>query len=489
MTANATHRTPPLAPQVIVLFGATGDLAARKLLPGIYHLMRAELLPPDFRLVGTSPMVRTTEEFVDHVHDSIDRFGSDPPSGPDWDHLLARISYVQSSADDMEPLVAAVAGARRELGPEAHGLFYLSIPPFAMDETIRAIGQSGLATPDTRVVLEKPFGTDYDSAVALNGLLHSVFSEEQIFRIDHFLGKEDVQNILAVRFSNRIFEPVWSGDHIAAVEIDVPETLGVEDRVAFYESTGAFRDMVVTHLFQVLSFLAMEEPGSFDASDLHRAKAAVFEAMRPLDPSKAVRGQYAGYRALAGVAPDSDTETFIALEVTIDTQRWRGVPFFLRTGKQLAQGRRVITLTLREPAVELFPLGHHTGPNQIVFEVGEPGSVSVFFRTKQPGPDMVLGRGDLHAEYASAVTIAHELEAYERLLHDVMLGDRTLFNSAEGIERLWKVAAPLLVDPPMVEPYPAGSWGPDAAVRLPGRIGWYLPDHDHTVHDHTSEGL
>jgi glucose-6-phosphate 1-dehydrogenase len=315
--------------------------------------------------------------------------------------------------------------------------------------------------------------------VALDAHLHSVFAEEQIFRIDHFLGKEDVQNVLAVRFSNRLFEPVWSAEHIASVEVDVPETLGVEDRVAFYESTGAFRDMIVTHLFQVVGFLAMEPPASFSAAGLHPAKQAVFHAMVPLDPARAVRGQVEGYRDLPGVAPGSDTETMVAVELRIDTDRWRGVPFFLRTGKRMAQSRRVITLTLREPPLELFDVEHGTGPNQLVFEIGEPGSISVFFRTKEPGPEMVLGRGDLHADYTTGDGVAHELEAYERLIHDVMLGDSTLFNSADGIERLWEVAAPLLADPPPVLPYAPGSWGPAAALELPGPAGWYLPDHDH----------
>ncbi len=479
MTVRATTRTAPITPQVIVLFGATGDLAARKLLPGLFHLMLAGLLPDEFRLIGTSPQRHTEEEFADHVRDAITSFGDDPVDEATWQQFRSRLFYSVSSAADMDDLATQVALARHALGPSAHALYYLSIPPFAMDETIRAIGGAGLATPDARVVLEKPFGTDYASAVALDGLLHSVFAEEQIFRIDHFLGKEDVQNILAVRFSNRFFEPIWSAAHVASVEIDVPETLGVEDRVAFYESTGAFRDMIVTHLFQVVGFLAMEPPASFSPAGIHPAKQAVFDAMVPLDPSRVVRGQVEGYRGLPGVAPESDTETMVALELRIDTDRWRGVPFYLRTGKCLAQGRRVITLTLHEPPLELFHLEHGTGPNQLVFEIGEPGSISVFFRTKEPGPEMLLGRGDLHADYTTGDGVAHELEAYERLIHDVMVGDSTLFNSAEGIERLWQVAAPLLADPPPVQPYAAGSWGPEAAVELPGRSGWYLPDRDH----------
>lgn len=479
MTRRSTNRTAPITPQVIVLFGATGDLASRKLLPGLFHLMLAGLLPDEFRLIGTSPQVHTEEQFAEHVRDAITNFGDDKVDEATWNQFRSRFTYSISSADDMDDLVSQVASARKTLGSHCHALYYLSIPPFAMQETIEGIHTSGLATPDARVVLEKPFGTDYDSAVALDALLHGVFREEQIFRIDHFLGKEDIQNVLAVRFSNRLFEPIWSAEHVARVEIDVPETLGVEDRVAFYESTGAFRDMIVTHLFQVVGFLAMEPPTSFSPEGLRPAKLAVFRSMLPLDPTRVVRGQVEGYRDLPGVAPDSDTETMVAVELFVDNDRWRGVPFYLRTGKRMAQNRRVITLTLKEPAMELFDLEHGTGPNQLVFEIGEPGSISVFFRTKEPGPDMLLGRGDLHADYTSGDGVAHELEAYERLIHDVMLGDATLFNSAAGIERLWEVAAPLLADPPPVAPYAAGSWGPLAAVDLPGPSGWYLPDHDH----------
>ncbi len=479
MTRRSTNRTAPITPQVIVLFGATGDLASRKLLPGLFHLMLAGLLPDEFRLIGTSPQVHTEDEFAEHVRNAITNFGDDKVDEATWNQFRSRFTYSISSADDMDDLVGQIASARKALGPHCHALYYLSIPPFAMHETIEGIHTSGLATPDARVVLEKPFGTDYDSAVALDALLHDVFAEEQIFRIDHFLGKEDIQNVLAVRFSNRLFEPIWSAEHVARVEIDVPETLGVEDRVAFYESTGAFRDMIVTHLFQVVGFLAMEPPTSFSPEGLRPAKLAVFRSMIPLDPTRVVRGQVEGYRDLPGVAADSDTETMVAVELFVDNDRWRGVPFYLRTGKRMAQNRRVITLTLKEPAMELFDLEHGTGPNQLVFEIGEPGSISVFFRTKEPGPDMLLGRGDLHADYTSGDGVAHELEAYERLIHDVMLGDATLFNSAAGIERLWEVAAPLLADPPPATPYAAGSWGPPAAVDLPGPSGWYLPDHDH----------
>ncbi|MFM8895982.1 MAG: hypothetical protein ACKOE2_11570, partial [Actinomycetales bacterium] len=328
---------------MIVLFGATGDLAARKLLPGLFHLQAAGLMPAGFTVIGTSPDQWTEETFANHAVQVVNEFGSNPAEGLPWQEFASRLTYVPSSATDMRALKAAVDAAHAALGPDARTLLYLSIPPFAMAETVTAIGANQVSNARTRVILEKPFGTDLASAKALNALLHTVFKESQIYRIDHFLGKEDVQDILAVRFANRMFEPMWHGDHVARIEIDVPETLGVEDRAKFYESTGAFRDMVVTHLFQALGFVAMEHPASFDAHDLHHARNAVFEAMRPLDPAQVLRGQYVGYRDLPDVADDSDVETMVAVEVYIDNDRWRGVPIYLRTGKRMAAGRRVIT--------------------------------------------------------------------------------------------------------------------------------------------------
>ena len=355
-------------------------------------------------------------------------------------------------------------------------LHYLSIPPMAMDGIVGSLGGAGLAGDETRVILEKPFGTDEGSAKALNDLLRSVFSEPQILRIDHFLGKEDVQNILAVRFSNRLFEPVWCAQHVQNVQIDVPETLGVENRARFYEETGAFRDMVVTHLFQALGFVAMEPPGSFTPDALADAKQAVFDALQPLDPARVVRGQYDGYRDADGVAADSDTETMVAVEARIDNARWDGVPIYLRTGKKMAQGRRVITLTLKEPPMEMFPEAAGTHADELVFEIGEPGSIRITFQSKEPGPTMTLGEAHLDFTYKQNFDPRCELEAYERLLHDAMLGDQTLFNRAEGIERLWEVSAPLLAAPQPVQPYSPGSWGPAAVDDLIGSNGWYLPD-------------
>jgi glucose-6-phosphate 1-dehydrogenase len=435
-------------------------------------------MPADFRVVGTSPVPMSGPDFLEHATDAVRRFGRVPPEGPAWDDFRDRLGYVVAAPGDMSDLRAAARAASASLGGDPASLLYLSIPPMAVPEVVTAIGAAGLAGPGAKLIMEKPFGVDADSARALNDLVHGVFPEERVLRIDHFLGKEDLQNILAVRFANRMFAPVWTGEHVERIEIDVPETLGAGDRAAFYEQTGAFRDMVVTHLLQALGFLAMEPPAAFTHDALRARKLEVFAALRPLDPARVVRGQYEGYRDHEGVAPDSDTETLVAVEARIDTPRWDGVPMLLRTGKRMPQGRRVVTLVLREPEMHMFPADHGVPAGRVVFEIAEPGAIRIDFRAKEPGPAMILGRGRLDFAYGRGYDPRAELEAYERLLHDALLGDRTLFTSAEGIERLWEVAAPLLAAPPPVRPYAPGTWGPEAVHALAGPGGWHLPDTD-----------
>ena len=461
---------------VVVLFGATGDLAARKLIPGFFRLHHAGLMPRKYRIIGTSPIAMDTDGFRAHAHDAVEQFGRNPPRGHAWDAFLDHLDYAVSDPPHLGDLATAVHDATEHIGAGTRVLHYLSVPPFAMNDVVTAIGGAELAGERSRVVLEKPFGTDLDSAKALNVLLHSVFTEEQVFRIDHFLGKEDVQNILAIRFANRLFEPVWNSQHVTHVQIDVPETLGVENRAKFYEETGAFRDMIVTHLFQALGFVAMETPAGFTADALAAEKQRVFDAMLPLDPSRVVRGQYEGYRDIPVVADDSDVDTLVAVEARIENERWDGVPFYLRTGKRMADSRRVITLSLKHAPVHLFPEDAGTRPDQLVFEIGEPGSIRVNFVSKEPGPTMQLGEAHLDFEYRKSFHARQELEAYERLLHDAMLGDRTLFNRAEGVERLWEVSAPLLASPPPVQPYAPGTWGPAGIDALVAPHEWYLRD-------------
>ena len=302
----------------------------------------------------------------------------------------------------------------------------------------------------SRVIMEKPFGTDLASARALNDLVHRIFDEEQVFRIDHFLGKEPAQNILAFRFANGLFEPIWNRDHIDHVQIDVPETLGVDDRVGFYESTGAFKDMVVTHLFQILGFMAMEPPTALESRAISEEKNKVFRSMRPIDVNEVVRGQYAGYRDIPGVAPDSDTETFVALRCEIDNWRWAGVPFYLRTGKRLGGGERIISIAFREPPKSMFPAGSGVGtqgPDHLTFDLADSSKLSLSFYGKKPGPGMKLEKLSLQFALHETGQDADVLEAYERLIHDAMLGDHTLFNTAEGIERLWEVSDAVAGEP------------------------------------------
>jgi glucose-6-phosphate 1-dehydrogenase len=460
---------------VIVLFGSTGDLARRKLLPGLFHLHEAGLLPHGYRIVGTSRKALTDEEFRAHARAAVGEFGRRTPTEESWEAFSANVHYAPSDASDASALGATVAEAREAIGGEPRLLHYLSVPPKAFAGITEALGREGL-TRDARVILEKPFGTDLESARALNATVHGVFDESQIFRIDHFLGKESVQNILALRFANGLFEPVWNAGHVDHVLVEVPETLTIGSRAGFYEGTGAFRDMIVTHLFQALGFLAMEPPASLDAKTLVDEKVKVFEALRPLDPARAVRGQYEGYLEEEGVAPGSQTETFVAIEAWIDNARWQGVPFYLRTGKALAQGRRVFTVAFKEPPRRMFEVAGGLARNELVFEVAEPGGISVSFLAKKPGATMELGPARFVFDYADSFCAANQLEAYERLIHDAMLGDRTLFTRADGIERLWEVATPLLETPPPVLPYAPGSWGPEAANDLVAPRRWHLPD-------------
>jgi glucose-6-phosphate 1-dehydrogenase len=465
----------PLKPHVIVLFGATGDLARRKLLPGLLHLARSGLLP-NCRIIGTSLDDLDDERFRKLAHKAWDEFSNRGVPEDECAAFAETLSYV-AQEDGPAALADAVARAEAELGGEPRRLHYLSVPPGVAPAVVRMLGEAGLVDR-ARIIMEKPFGTDLATARKLNDSLHETFAEEQIFRIDHFLGKEAALNILAFRFANGLFEPIWNRDHIDHVQIDVPEALSLESRISFYEATGAYRDMVVTHLFQVLAFMAMEPPTALEPRAISEEKNKVFRSMKPIEPSHVVRGQFVGYREEPGVASHSDTETFVALRCEIDNWRWAGVPFFLRTGKRMAEGARIISIAFREPPKSMFPVGSGVGamgPDHLTFDLADASKLSLSFYGKRPGPGMKLDKLSLQFALHETGLEGDVLEAYERLIHDAMSGDHTLFTSAEGIERLWELSAPLLEAPPPVRAYAPGSWGPNAIHQLIAPHAWRLP--------------
>jgi glucose-6-phosphate 1-dehydrogenase len=465
----------PKHPQVVVLLGATGDLAQRKLLPGLFHLASAGFIP-QCRVVAVSLDDMSSEQFRDFARVAHERYGMRRLNGEDWSEFVKHVEYLPLSAGPAK-LAEAVAKAEASIGGESRRLHYLSVPPAAALPSVALLRDAGLVER-SRIVMEKPFGTDLATARSLNAKLHATFSEDQIFRIDHFLGKEPAQNILAFRFANGLFEPIWNRNFIDHVQIDVPETLGLGTRASFYEPTGAFRDMVVTHLFQILAFMAMEPPTALEPAPISEEKNKVFRSMLPIEPANVVRGQYAGYRQEEGVDPESDTETLIALKVAIDNWRWAGVPFFLRTGKRMAEGQRIISIAFREPPKSMFPPGSGVGaqgPDHLTFDLADASKKSLSFYGKRPGPGMRLDKLSLQFAMHDTGLLGEVLEAYERLILDAMRGDHTLFTTAEGIERLWEVSQPLLDNPPPVRLYPPDSWGPKSIHQLVAPNAWRLP--------------
>jgi glucose-6-phosphate 1-dehydrogenase len=482
-SASSRHRRVggPARPEnhVIVLFGATGDLARRKLLPGLFHLAAAGLMPDRYQIVGSSRRNLAGEQFRDLARQAVAEFGNVKPAGEAWQAFQQTLSFASAEPAGAAPLAAAIEQAERAIGGSPGRLFHLAIPPAAFESTVTMLGTGGLAR-GSRVIIEKPFGTDLASAHALNNAVHAIFGESQVFRIDHFLGKESVDNILAFRFANGLFEPVWNRRHISHVQIDVPETLSIEGRAGFYDHTGAYRDMIVTHLFQVLGFLAMEPPVSLDARHLRDETAKVFDALKPIDTAHVVRGQYTGYHDEPGVTPGSQTETMAAVRAEIDNWRWAGVPFFLRSGKRLAASRQVVTLGFHEPPLRMLPIHSKDTPNgrcnEIVIDFADPGSITVRFLAKEPGAAMNLGAAAMIFRYDDSFCAANVLESYERLILDAMLGDQSLFAQAAAVERLWDISAPLLENPPPIQPYAPDSWGPQPALdHLAAPYRWHLP--------------
>jgi glucose-6-phosphate 1-dehydrogenase len=466
-------------PHLIVLFGATGDLAKRKLLPGIMHLLASGLVQ-DLRLIGVARHQYDDATFREFAERACREFSKRPIVEEHLSEFLKRLAFVTVN-EGPEALAKQAAEYEAELqsshGAEPGRLHYLSVPPSAALSVIELLHSADLVDR-AKVIMEKPFGTDLESAQALNASIHEVLDERQIFRIDHFLGKEAALNILAFRFANGLFEPIWNRNFIDHVQIDVPETLSLEGRAGYYEGTGAFKDMVVTHLFQVMAFMAMEPPTALDSGAIGEEKNKVFRSMLPLDVTKVVRGQYVGYRDEEGVDPGSDTETLIALRAEIDNWRWADVPFYLRTGKRMGEGARIISIAFREPPKSMFPADSgigDSGPDHLTFDLRDVSRMSLSYYGKDPGPGMRLQKLSMQFDTAETADADDVLEAYERLLYDALRGERTLFTTAAGIERLWEVAAPLLENPPDLEFYEPGTYGPDSVQELIAPRRWRLP--------------
>jgi len=459
--------TDAASSDALVLFGFTGDLATKKIFPALYAMAKKKRLVP--RVIGVAGRPLDAAAVQQRIRDSLEKAGGIDDQAA-FDQLLSATAYVNGDYNEpavFEALKKALDGARRP----AH---YLAVPPDLFETVIRSLGRAGLAK-DARLIVEKPFGRDLASARALDAVARSVFPEESIFRIDHYLGKEAIMNLLYFRFANSFVGPLWCADHVESVQMTLAEKFGVEGRGAFYETAGALRDVVENHLFQVLALLAMEPPESRAFADLQAAKAAVFKAMRPLAPGDVVRGQYTGYRGEKDVAPQSDVETYVALKAFVDTPRWRDVPWFLRAGKKLPDTVVEVLVQFKPTATPLFEDSGAAGgrANYLRFRLQPTTSIALAARVKNPGKEFV---GSQHELYLCD-DLSGEESAYERLLGDAMAGDRALFTSAEAVEAAWTVVDRVLADHPPAVPYEPGSWGPAAADALAAAAGgWHDPD-------------
>jgi glucose-6-phosphate 1-dehydrogenase len=461
-----------LRPTIFVLFGATGDLAKRMVLPAFYELAAAGLLPSEWMLIGNGRGDVSDEKFRAHVREVISQFGASPDDS-DWNAFARQLRFAGGgfTADDPGTLPTVIGEARDTLGAsDAQLVHYLALPPSTFAGVTRSLGAHDLAL-GSRVVYEKPFGTSQESFTELDAAVHQVLDEKQVYRIDHFLGKENTQNLHILRFANGLITGGWNREYIEQVQIDVPETLDIDDRAKFYDATGAVLDMLVTHLFQVAAEIAMEPPATLDANDLQTARESVIAAFRPIDTAEVVLGQYEGYRGVDGVAEDSNTNTFVAARLWIDTDRWRGVPFLLRTGKKMGVSRQQVSLVFRRPEGPL----RNIPPDGAVlsFDLSGDGEIDIAITVKEPGPDDILSVGHLRLPL-DTLPKGHPLAPYSRLILDVLDGDRSLFTRPDGLAHVWEVAAPLLAAPPPVKPYPTGSMGPPEAEQLASPCGWLV---------------
>jgi glucose-6-phosphate 1-dehydrogenase len=488
----------PAGPCVLVIFGATGDLTKRLLFPAVYNLRRAGLLPPAFAIVGVARAEKDDEAFRDDLGASLRQFGEGEFNEEDWQWLRQRLFYVQGEFQDppaYERLAKLLSKIDESYGTGGNYLFYLATPPQAFSAIVRELGEEGLTKEQNvqwrRVIVEKPFGTDLESARALNKELQQVLGEHQIYRIDHYLGKETVQNLMVFRFGNSLWERVWNRDGVDHIQFTVAESLGVEGRGAYYEQAGALRDLVQNHMLQVLAFVAMEPPRSLEAEAIRDEKVKVLEAVHRFSAgdarSNVIRGQYgagtvegrpvAAYREAPNVNPRSRTETYIAIKLMIDNWRWAGVPIYLRTGKSLARRRTEIVIQFKQAPLTLFrdtPIERLVA-NDLTLHIQPEEGLTLQFGAKIPGPDMAISAVKMKFDYGDYFNVAPNT-GYETLLHDCMTGDATLFKRADEIEASWRVVQPILdawkadqsADVPV---YPAGSSGPEEAAALLTRDG------------------
>lgn len=464
--------TPP--DTLLVIFGANGDLAKRKLLPALYNLDEGGLLPAEWRVIGTARSEMSDDEFRELARDAVIEHERCAFDEERFRRMAERLSFTSTDfrPGNTEALSESVARVSKDFTTDPQTLYYLSTPPATFGPITAGLGEAGLAK-QARVVYEKPFGSDPSSFAELDEIVREVLNEDQTYRIDHFLGKEMVQNLLAFRFANGAFEAMWNRAHIDHVQIDVPEDLGVDSRVAFYDKTGAIRDMLVTHLFQVLSVIAMEPPVRLRSGPLTDEKFKVFDSMQQLTPDDVVIGQFEGYRDLDGVAPDSQTDTFVAARVYIDNWRWLDVPFLLRTGKAMSRSEQTVTLAFRRPPASMFTdlPGNGLERDHLTFDLAR-GDVWFNFLAKHPGPAIKLGRANMRFSYEQSSS--RLIGPYERLVHDALQGDRTLFTRTDGIARTWELVEPVL-DMGNPHPYKQRSWGPEAATELIAPRRWHLP--------------
>lgn len=469
-----------------VILGITGDLAARKLIPALFELHRQGELHPDTRIIGFARSELTDAELRERLRGSLQKFANGF-SEDAWQQLAGRISYLRGAYDDVDSFTA-LTGELDRLGLSRR-VFYTSTPPSTYAGIINALSEAGLNRPPaggwSRIVIEKPFGTDLDSARELNRVLSDSFSEEQIYRIDHYLGKETAQNIAALRFANALFEPTWNNRYIDHVQVTMEETVGMEGRGSFYEEAGVLRDVFQNHLLQLVALIAMEPPARYDARSVRNEKVKVFEALSCVHPQRAVFGQYtaadgrAGYRQEEGVSPDSQQATYAAVELAIANWRWQGVPFFVRSGKALASKSTEVVLQYRVPPHVPFSIDQELRADRLVLRVSPDEGISIRFNVKKPGQDIRMDRARLDFSYSREFSVPNP-DAYETLLLDVIQGDATLFMRADEVEAQWRIMEPLLEAAETAgQPaeYPAGSNGPAAAWALledQGRY-WHRP--------------